>query len=181
MKPIIIIAACALPLAACGKSGEVHEENASVAEVQEKVARAAKSDSFVRPGQWESRVTIEEMVMPGMGVDMTKQMQSHAQTQTHQSCLTPEEAKRPNEDFFTGDSKGCRYDRFDMAGGKIDAAMRCAEGPLTQTVTLKGAYTPTTYSMQMAMQAQGGGGQEGMRMRMRVDAKHVGECTGQEG
>jgi hypothetical protein len=181
MRTISLLLACVLPLAACNNGGEVHEENASIAEVQNKVSQAVKSDSFVQPGRWESRVTVEEMVVPGMGMDLTKQMQERTQAQTHSSCLTAEEAKRPKEDFFTGDNKNCRYDRFDMGSGKIDAAMKCTEGPLTQTVTLKGDYTPDAYNMQMAMQADGGQASAGgMRMKMRVDAKRVGECTGKE-
>ena len=35
--------------------------------------------------------------------------------------------------------------------------------------------------MQMSMKAEGGAGLEaGMTMKMRVDAKRVGECTGKE-
>jgi hypothetical protein len=97
-------------------------------------------------------------------------------------CLTPEEARRPGGEFFTGkESKDCRYERFTMAGGKIDAAMKCTVEQATQTMTMKGAYTADTYNMQMSMKAEGGEGYDaGMTMRMRVDAKRVGECTGKE-
>ena len=47
--------------------------------------------------------------------------------EAHRSCLTPEEAKRPKEDFFAGAAKNCRYERFDMGSGKIDAVMKCTE------------------------------------------------------
>ena len=36
------------------------------------------------------------------------------------TSLTPEEAKKPKEDFFAGNDK-CRYDHFRMGDGKIDA------------------------------------------------------------
>ena len=174
-----VIAACVISLAACNNSPEVHEENASVADVQNKVANAVKGDSWVRPGRWESKVTIEEMSIPGMG-DMTEQMKSMGKSiDTHASCLTEEEAKRPKEDFFAGDNKNCRYDHFNMAGGKIDAVMKCTGGDATQVMTLTGGYTPDTYNMRMSMQSQGGS-QAGMTMRMRVDAKRAGECTGKE-
>jgi hypothetical protein len=182
MKTISLLAACALPLAACNNSPEVHEENASIAQVQDKVAKVVNGDAFVRPGRWESQVTVQEMVVPGMGVNLADQMTGDAsQTQKHSSCLTAEHTKRPQEDFFTGANKNCRYDRFNMADGKIDAVMKCTEGPMSQTVNLQGSYTPDTYAMQMAMEAQGAeGSPAGMRMKMRVDARRVGECTGQE-
>jgi hypothetical protein len=181
MKTIRLLALCLAPLAACSDGPEVHEENASVAEVQNKVAAATGNESFVRPGRWESKVTVEEMTVPGLGTDMAAQMNnSMRQVQTQASCLTPEEAKRPKEDFFTGDNKNCRYDRFNMAGGKVDAVMKCAQGGTTHTMTLQGGYTPDTYNMRMAMDADSGDPAGGMRMKMRVEAKRVGECTGKE-
>jgi hypothetical protein len=182
MKTIALLAMSVVPLAACNNSPEVHEENASIAEVQNKVAAAAGNESFVRPGRWESKVTVEEMAIPGMSGNMASQMNSSiGQVQTQASCLTPEEAKRPKEDFFAGDDKNCRYDRFNMADGKIDAVMKCSAGGTSHTMTLNGAYTPETYNMRMAMEAGGGDAAAGMRMKMRVDAKRVGECTGKEG
>ena len=182
MRYSTVPTACALALAACNQGPAVHEENASVAEVQQEVAKATGGDSFVRPGLWESKVTIEEMSMPGMPAEMAAKMPSfEGRIETGQSCLTPEEAKRPKEDFFAGDHKNCRYDHFTMAGGKIDAAMKCTVEQATQTMTMKGAYTADTYNMQMSMKAEGGQGYDaGMTMRMRVDAKRVGECTGKE-
>lgn len=174
------LVACAL-LAACNQGPEVREENASVAEIQNKVANAGGATSFVRPGRWESTVTIEEMKIPGMSSDMANNMPGfEGRTQTSVNCLSEADAKRPKEDFFTGDNKNCRYDRFTMANGKIDAVMKCTEQGVTNTMTMQGSYSPTTYNMQMSMEG-GGGGAQGMAMKMRVDAKHAGQCTGQEG
>ena len=182
MRNSIALIACALPLAACNNSPQVHEENATVEEVQKEIAKAGGTDSFVRPGLWESKVTLEEMSMPGMPKEVSDRMsQAYGKIETNQSCLTPEEAKRPKEDFFSGDAKNCRYDHFTMGGGKIDAVMKCSAEGATQTMAMKGDYTPDTYNMQMSMSSQGGQGpQAGMSMKMRVDAKRVGECTGKE-
>ena len=66
--------------------------------------------------------------MPGMPAEMASQMKGITnRIETDQQCLTPEEAKRPKEDFFAGDNKNCRYDHFTMAGGKIDALMKCTD------------------------------------------------------
>ena len=61
MKAAMLICAGTMLLAACNKGPEVHEENASVAEVANKVAEAGGASQFVRPGRWESTVTIEEI------------------------------------------------------------------------------------------------------------------------
>src|SRR5689334_14447516 len=92
MKQLAFVIACAVPLAACNNSPEVHEENASVDEIQNKVAKAGGATTFVRPGKWESKVTIEEMSMPGMTAQMAEQMKSmSARVDMQQSCLTPAE------------------------------------------------------------------------------------------
>jgi hypothetical protein len=180
MKSAAILIAGALPLAACNKGPEVKAENATGEQVAKQVADAGGAGSFVRPGRWESKVTIEEMTIPGMSADMSSQMKSfNGRMETDVSCLSEEDARRPKEDFFAGENKNCRYDRFTMAGGKIDAVMKCTGEGAAQTMTMQGSYSPNTYNMRMTMQ---GGGEDvaGMSMKMRVDAKRVGQCTGKE-
>ena len=181
MRSAALLLACALPLVACNKGPEVHEDNASVAEVSNKVAQAGGAATFVRPGRWESNVTIEEMTMPGMSKEAATHMQSlQGRVQTNASCLTPEDAKKPKEDFFAGNNKSCRYEHFDMEGGKIDALMKCASEGSSNEMTLVGNYTPDTYNMRMTMNAKSASRADGMTMKMRVDAKRVGECKGDE-
>lgn len=172
-----------LALTACNREPEVNARNASVAEVADKVADAAASGAFVRPGKWHSTVTIERMEVPGMPPELAQRMKSmmaDRHSAGSDSCLTPEDVKRPKEGFFAGADKSCRYDRFTMAGGKIDAVMKCASGGASQTMTMTGTYGPDDYRMQMTMDgAQAGGATDrGMNMTMRVDAKRVGQCDG---
>lgn len=178
MKHAAILLACALPLAACDSKSEVDARNASVEDVAEQVADARGSDSFVRPGKWRSSVQIEEFDLPGAPPEAASAMRSmHNRAQVSESCLTPEEAKRPKEDFFAGSNKNCRYDHFTMGGGKIDAVMKCTGEGMAQTMAMQGTYGPDAYQMRMSMKAEAGSGPAGgMTMKMRVDAKRVGEC-----
>ena len=188
MKAISLALPLALALAACGNDAEVDARNASVAEVAEQVADAGGTGQFVRPGKWQSRVQIEKFEIPGAPPEAASAMRSMQQrAQVHESCLTPEEAKRPKEDFFAGAGKNCRYDRFTMGNGKIDAVMNCAGEGMAQTMAMQGTYGPDAYQMRMSMNARAGGaggsGAEarpasGMTMTMRVDAKRIGECDG---
>jgi hypothetical protein len=57
--------------------------------------------------------------------------------------------------------------------------MVCHREESTQTMNMSGSYTPTSYSMDMAMNASGGG-ENGMTMKVHVDSHRVGECTGKE-
>lgn len=181
MKPIAFAVAFALPLAACNSEPEVSAENASAEDVAKQVRDAGGTASFVNPGKWRSTVTIEEMTMPGMPPEMAAQMKGFAgRTETHESCLSADEAKRPKEDFFSG-GKNCRYDNFSMGNGRIDAVMKCKEDGATHTMTMNGTYSGDTYDMRMAMRSDAGEGADaGMTMKMRVEAKRVGQCTGKE-
>ena len=173
-----------LPLAACNSEPEVSATNASVEEVAKKVrdAGAGTSAGFIRAGKWSSRVTVEEVTAPGMPAELAERMKSSIGSgQSHESCLTEEEVKRPTEDFFAGKNNSCRYDHFNMGDGKIDAKMRCAQGGMNQVMEMAGTYSPDSYRMRMSTATEGGGGPaEGMSMRMRVDARRVGACDGKE-
>jgi len=89
------------------------------------------------------------------------------------------ETASTKEDFFAGTNKNCRYDHFNMGGGKIDAVMKCTEEGMAQTMTMAGTYSPDTYQMTMAMKSEGGAAAaSGMSMKMRVDAKRVAKGRG---
>ena len=181
MRYAVVLLACAL--GACGSDPEIDMHNASAQDVANQVAQAGGTGMFLRPGKWQASVTIEDMAMSGMPVDMRDEMKSMAgRTQTQESCLTPEEAKRPNERMFAGDDKNCRYDRFTMADGKIDALMKCAAGGSTQTMTMAGTDSGDTDNMRRSTQTSAPrGSKAAMTMKMRVDAKRIGECDGKTG
>jgi hypothetical protein len=180
MKHIALAITCALPLAACNSDPEVSAENASAEEVSQKLESATGSGKFVNPGLWRTTMTIEEMSVPGMPPEAAAEMEKmQGRTTSDEKCLTPEDVKRPQEDFFGGE-ENCRYERFTMGNGKIDAVMNCSEDGATQKMSMAGTYSGDTYNMRMEVQPAGGGENAGMGMKMRIDATRVGECTGEE-
>jgi hypothetical protein len=107
-----------------------------------------------------------------------KQSIAEHRNDTNKHCIKPEDVKRPKEDFFGAD-KSCKYDHFTMGGGKIDVAMVCHRANTTQNMNVSGSYTPTSYSIDTAMTGTGGD-ENGMSMKMHVDAQRVGECSGKD-
>lgn len=186
MRYAAVLIACALPLAACTEAGqpEVDARNASVEEVAEKVRTATGEEMFVRPGKWQSKVTIEDVSMPGVPPEMAERMKAmvaqHGK-QPSEHCLTKENARRPKEEFFAGKNDACRYDRFQMGDGKIDAKMRCQASGATQIMEMDGTYSPESYTMRMATRSDGAGRAGGMQMKMRVESKRIGECDAKAG
>lgn len=174
---------CAGLLSGCGDTGTVEAQNASAEEVAAKVRAAGADSQFINPGRWEQTATLIDISIPGAPPEAAAAMRSAtASAQSHVSCLTEEQAKNPREDFFAGVGKNCRYDNFKWGGGKVDIAMRCTEREMVHAMDLTGTYSPNAYRMEMT--AKAGVGEDagnGMVMRMRVDAKRVGECRGDEG
>ena len=183
MEYSLVLIACASALAACNKGPEIHERNASLGDVADAAQEAgATSGAFLQAGQWRLTGTVDEMNIPGLPASTQaemKKMLGARQNYTVEYCLTPEEAKRPRGKFFTGkESENCKYDRFDMAGGKVDAVMRCQGKPSgTMTMTVSGTYSADSYTSQVAMEATGGR-EGGMTMKMHSEAHRVGACTG---
>ena len=183
MKYAAYALASVLCLTACNKGPEVNLKNASANQVSDAVKQSGvmTSDSMVQPGLWESKVTVQEMNIPGMPAQyadkMKKSMAEH-RNQASRHCIKPEDVKKPKEDFFGAD-KSCKYDHFTMGGGKIDVAMVCHQEETAQNMNIKGSYTPTSYSIDTSMTGSGGE-QQGMSMKMHVDSQRVGECTGKD-
>ncbi len=176
----LLLAGLVLPLTACGSGADVDEKNASVEDVAAKVREASSDEGLVRPGKWVSTVSIEQMDMPGLPPQEAEQMKRMvAQTHTAESCLTPEEAKQPREKFFSGNEQ-CRYDHFKMGGGKINAMMRCQQDGTSQVMEMSGSYSPDAYTMRMTSSLSGAAEDGNMSMKMKIEAKRVGECTGKE-
>jgi Protein of unknown function (DUF3617) len=180
MKKIAVVIACAAALTGCNK-GSVHEQNASVAQVANAVAASGvANDILLHPGEWRVSGTLEEMTIPGMPPEAQSAMKQAIGKQgkmTYDYCLTPEQAKRPQGKFFNDKAaNNCRYDHFIMGGGKIDAVMRCDGKPSSTTMTIDGTYGADNYSTHVQMNMQGGP-QGAMSMKMRSEARRIGECT----
>ncbi|MET0365696.1 MAG: DUF3617 domain-containing protein [Sphingobium sp.] len=177
-------AALVLALAACGSKPTVTAQNASTAEVAQKVKEAGiADDDFISPGQWQMTMTVNDMKIPGMPPQMAKQMQGRlGQPHVSEHCVTEEEAKKPKEGFFAGEqAKSCRYDSFTLGGGRIAMVMHCdsAAGG-KQTMKMDGTYSADSYHMTVASQVEGKAGQpmSGMTVNATMDAKRLGVCTG---
>jgi len=181
MRAAIILCGAVVALSGCGEK-TVTATNATPAEVAEKVASAQQSEQFISPGRWEATMTIHDMTIPGMPPEMAARMKSMtAKPKTFDSCVTPEEAKKPKEDFSSGNNdKSCRYDSFSMGAGVISAVMHCSSDGATQTMKMKGTYGPESYHIDIDTSASGKSQAEAMTMSATMDAKRTGECTGKE-
>jgi hypothetical protein len=175
-KLLVLPALAALALAGCGKSS-VTAENESAEAVAKKVAA---SDIKPTPGRWESKVKFERMDIAGVPPEAKAAMQKQMGAEhTFSSCLTPEQVNQPNGGFFGGGGKDCTYKHFAMVGGKIDAEMTCGQGMGSQTMTMSGTYSETSYDIKVNSKGEVQPGKS-MTMALAVAARRTGECDGKE-
>jgi hypothetical protein len=169
-------AATALSLAGCKKESVVASNESA-----ESVARKVQESNLrPRPGRWESTVTVEKVDMPGLPPQAKAMMDRQMSAPTRfATCLTPEQAAKPDAGFFRKDASGCAYDHFVMADGKIDAVMSCGQQGHRMKIAISGDYTPEAYSVRASTQGEMQPGAT-MTIQTAIAAHRVGECNGSE-
>ena len=172
--------AAATCLAACDQHKAVDEHNASVSQVANAVAAAHQQVHF-NPGRWESTIRVVDVKAPNMPPQTVAMMKSMFGNggKSVASCLSKEEAAKPNAAFFNNAEKSCTFDHYTLGGGKLDATMRCGAGAGRKAdVTMKGDYAPDHFSIDMVSATSDQAGR--IEMHMAVDSKFAGACNGTE-
>jgi hypothetical protein len=178
-------------LAACNSSPVVKMTNASASEVAAKVKEAKLDTEFQKPGSWTITMTMAEMNIPGMPPAVAEQMKAGmGKAKTMTSCVKAKDPKEANpQDLITGIDKTCRYDSFSLGAGKIDAKMSCNDPMGTRTMSMVGTYGPDAMNIEIGSAGKPSATptpgapanpMASMSMKMKMDAKRVGECTGKE-
>jgi hypothetical protein len=88
------------------------------------------------------------------------------------ACIPPGQAARPEPAVFFESGSGCRYDRFAMGGGRIDALLKCEGTKFTRayTVRVRGTYEPESFDVVPR--------QKGLiqALRFHTRGRRVGDC-----
>jgi hypothetical protein len=159
-----------LLLAGCQQASETSTNGAET-------PKAAAAQAFT-PGEWATTSQIVEMDIPGMPEEMRKA--NVGQINRFTSCMTPEMARKPDANFFTNNSgtTSCKGERFDMAGGRLQAAMVCTDRaqPGEMRLTIVGTYTADSYQATSTMQRSDGPGNTLMKVTAKTSARRTGAC-----
>lgn len=183
MKHAITTAAAALLLVSCS-GGDKAGNEAAISGDGNAAASAGGTESSrggataeLSPGQWETTVEILRMDMgnvPGMPAGMTPPRPAPT---TVRSCLTPQQARRPNAGFMAGNNEaGCAYENFSMAGGRVQGTMTCNQQGSTVRATVNGSFSPESYRMESDSQVNSNG--VSVSTTTRVTGRRIGDCPG---
>lgn len=166
----IAIVAATAALGACSREPEVSAHNASIAEV----AEAAKGATKIEPGKWRTTVSVEKMEMPGAPPQVAEMMrqQTGKAAQSSEMCITKEQAEKPPQELLGSAAKDCRYEKFEMKGGALDAVMVCKQAGNEMRSTVRGSYGGTRYDLAGTAEMSTAG------QKMIVSSKVVGERIG---
>jgi hypothetical protein len=175
--PTASLIAVTMLLGGCGDSKKVDVKNESPATVAEKVASSGMTP---RPGRWQGTLRMEKMEMPGMPPQAQQALDTAmGQEKTYFTCLTPEQAAKPDARFFQKAAEGCTYEKFTMADGKIDAVMNCQPGKGPTRMAMNGTYGADLYDLKINGSGEMAKGMT-MNITMAVTSRRVGECNGTE-
>ncbi|MCD1591273.1 DUF3617 domain-containing protein [Qipengyuania citrea] len=179
MRRIVTAAVASFTLAACG-GGTADADGDGEISMEEAAAQTA---DMVRPlpGQYRATVEFVDVELPGAPQQVQDMMRGMLDQgpQTHEYCLTAEEAEKGFEEIARQaqeDGDDCSFEKFDASGGQIDAVMNCeVEGQGAARMTIKGRGGETSSEMTMTMDAEAPGGQT-MTMTMNSSQKRIGDC-----
>lgn len=185
MRHAILLPLTALALTACG-GNDVSMTNASPEEVAKKVD-AAGAARF-KPGKWEMTVQTVSVDIPGLQGEMKKQMTEMMlkKVQTSTSCITKKQAESPPAEVIARSQGRCKYENFQMDGGRIDGTLVCpAQGPEgsmgggAMKMRVAGTFDDDSFAIDNEMEATAQGG-PAMKIKAKSSGKRIGDCTAEE-
>lgn len=160
----------------CGERAASNEEEAEGSVPQSQVADRARDLVRPEPGLYRSTVEIQEFDIPGAPPQVAEMMRNSMSSNSTEYCLTPEDVAKGYEESIRKSQQGeCDYKRFDVDGGKIDAALTCTDQGRTVDLTLSGTGTRTSSDMAMTMKMDMGPTGQGT-IRARSRSERIGDC-----
>ena len=127
--------------------------------------------SGVQPGQWETKMTINTVDMPGAPPMVANMMRGRTTTINH--CITPEQATKGPQEMMKN-NKTCTFTRYSVTGGRLSSEMVCKQGGGTTTATSSGSYTSTSFNATGRIVTTGG--PMPMTMTSTTVGHRLGDC-----
>lgn len=169
---IAAVAAAAL-LAGCSGGGGEADAGGEVS-VKEAVDAARADMPKPQPGLYKTTVTMTGLDIPGLPAEMAGH--GAGLTTTSEHCLTQADVDKGYEALVKQGQDGeCSYEKFDIAGGKIDAVMVCKAQGRDARMAMTGTTTPTSADIEASMAIEFDGVGKGT-MRFTAGHERVGDC-----
>ncbi|MBV7256177.1 DUF3617 domain-containing protein [Pacificimonas sp. WHA3] len=124
------------------------------------IAAAATGAQAITPGKWSTTgktVDFQMQMPPGVPASVVDMIKSRMAGQSYSSsqCITRDDIDKAPEKMFSESNGQCKYDRFDMSGGKLDAVASCKMQGVRMRMEMTGTHTDTTFQTRMKMTGDG--------------------------
>ena len=126
-------------------------------------------------GQYRASIKLLSLDMPDAPPQVADMMGSML-SRDFDYCLTPEDVAEGYQSVMNRAQQGdCSYERFDVSGGSIDAAMTCDVEGREMAVVMQGTGSPTSSEITMTMTGDMGMGPGSMSMQ--IVQQRLGACS----
>lgn len=177
-KGVVALAFGALVLAGCNQA---YKGPKTMEEAQKEAAKLERP----KPGQYTQTMKVTKFEMPGAPPEMAAQMKATlGQAQATDFCLTQEMSDKGFEEMFREIGKGgeCKYQRFDVSGGKLDALLECeskteGKGTIKMAGTVGSEGSDVTVEIDTKNPASPMGN---TLIGMQMVSKRTGDCPAQK-
>jgi len=137
------------------------------------------------PGQYTQTMKVTKFEVPNAPPEMAKQMQAAmGEAQTTTFCLTKEMSDKGFQQMFNelGKDGECKYERFNVAGGRLDALLQCeskaeGKGTITMTGTVGSQGSDVSVEIKTVNPASPMGNST---IAMQMVSKRTGDCPAQK-
>lgn len=178
-----ITVAAALLIASCGSqekagngSAQGNDAGASEPSAEAGTSGGGAAAASLTPGQYETRIEVLRINMVN-GPDLPAGMTPPIPPPTvARSCLTPDNARRPDANFLTGSGAqgGCNYENLSMDGGRIQGVVTCSSQGTNMRTTMNGQFTADGYSMESESRVKASG--VTIETASRITTRRIGDC-----
>jgi hypothetical protein len=184
MRRFFAIAAAALLIASCGDRREAGNGSApanATADAGKPAdatrARTAPAEmAALTPGEYETTIEVLRMDIVGGPRIPGGIVPPVPPPSTVRSCLTPEQARRPDAGFLTGKGAqaGCAYENLTMSDGRIQGAVTCDSQGTRVRTTMDGRFGSDSYTVESQSRIE----TNGMTIESagRATSRRIGDC-----
>ncbi len=187
MRRILLVAAAALALGGCqsaaekqaAATGEIHATDVDSAQVT-RLMKAAREKTALKPGLWRLQIAIQSAELGDVSPDVRAAQDEAIRKQARDTtaCRTEKELKPLDLEQLEKAAGTCRFARYELAGGRIDADITCKkEGAPATHIRAAGTSSPTGFDILLSQQ-NGLKGQPGyLAFKVQATGKRLGECA----
>lgn len=157
------------------KTGDVSVADASIKEIDAQLTTGFPASARIRPGEWELKIETRTHIHDMFG----ESAQAHKTTVRKSPapevrCISQKEAENWQAAYFVRgeeNENSCRYDKFVMKGGVVDAVSWCLSDVDKLTFSVRASFAPEKFTVDTDTISDWG-----HRIRAEVVGKRLGEC-----